>query len=174
MHPKPLQSLVGVEYVRFDGCKWGIYPGVHPILFPRSCNISTREISGIFLKAHPALLPQLSTTSTRAAIREAFSPEASPAASPVGMAVGQAVTDYIGVLGDCTGFRFEKPPPGKPSGAWAAGDQRGPRDYFREDLQYDHPLIKNTVNSATSYCTLLPISWLDNDKSYHGFIYSYL
>jgi hypothetical protein len=35
------------------------------------------------------------------------------------------VPGYIGVYGDCTGFRFEKPRPGNLYGAWAADDLGG-------------------------------------------------
>jgi hypothetical protein len=35
------------------------------------------------------------------------------------------VTGYIGGFGDYTGFRFEKPRPVIPCGAWAVGNYRG-------------------------------------------------
>jgi hypothetical protein len=35
------------------------------------------------------------------------------------------VTEYIGVSGDCTGFRFEEPHSGNPHRAWTAGCYRG-------------------------------------------------
>ena len=35
------------------------------------------------------------------------------------------MTEDIGVLGDCMGFRFEKPRPGNPYGAWTAGSYGG-------------------------------------------------
>jgi len=34
---------------------------------------------------------------------------------------GRAVTGYNGVLGDCTGFHFEKPRPGNLYETWTAG-----------------------------------------------------
>jgi hypothetical protein len=48
-NPKLCQPIATVKYDMFVGCKWGFYPGVGPILFPRLCNISAREIFGISL-----------------------------------------------------------------------------------------------------------------------------
>ena len=52
------------------------------------------------------------------------------------------MTGYIGVFGDCTGFRFEKPRPGNPYGAWAAGSYRGFRGFISTTGKFfknDHP-----------------------------------
>jgi hypothetical protein len=70
-----------------------------------------------------------------------------------GWAVRRAVTGYIGVFTIPTGFRFEKPRPGNPYGAWAAGDHRGfwgfistPGIFFKNDhsgyLNHQYPLKK--------------------------------
>ena len=40
------------------------------------------------------------------------------------------MTGCIGVFMVSTGFRFEKPRPGNPCGAWAAGDYRGIRCFI--------------------------------------------
>ena len=40
------------------------------------------------------------------------------------------MTGCIGVFMDPTGFRFEKPRPGNPRQAWAAGDYRGIRGFI--------------------------------------------
>ena len=40
------------------------------------------------------------------------------------------MTRGIGVFGVYSGFRFEKPRPGNPCGAWAVGDYRGIRGFI--------------------------------------------
>jgi hypothetical protein len=52
-NPKLCQPIATVKYDMFVGCKWGFYPGVGPILFPRFCNISAREFCGGSIKASP-------------------------------------------------------------------------------------------------------------------------
>ena len=53
------------------------------------------------------------------------------------------MTGYIGVFGDCTGFRFEKPRPGNPYGAWAAGSYRG----FRGFISTTGKFFKMTIHT---------------------------
>jgi hypothetical protein len=71
------------------------------------------------------------------------------------------MTGCIGVFIVPTGFRFEKPRPGNPCGAWAAGDYRGIRgfistagNYFLNNHldyldQLDHQGHQNKIFSAT-------------------------
>jgi hypothetical protein len=52
------------------------------------------------------------------------------------------MTGCIGVFMVPTGFRFEKPRPGNPCGAWATGDYRGIRGFIsttRKFFKNDHP-----------------------------------
>jgi hypothetical protein len=52
------------------------------------------------------------------------------------------MTGCIGVFMVPTGFRFEKPRPGNPCGAWAAGDYRGIRGFISTAGKFfknDHP-----------------------------------
>jgi hypothetical protein len=52
------------------------------------------------------------------------------------------MTTCIGVFMVPMGFRFEKPRPGNPCGAWAAADYRGIRGFIsttRKFFKDDHP-----------------------------------
>ena len=71
------------------------------------------------------------------------------------------MTGCIGVFMISTGFRFEKPRPGNPCGAWAAADYRGIRGFistagkfFKNNHldyldQFDHQGHQKKIFSAT-------------------------
>ncbi len=62
------------------------------------------------------------------------------------------MTTCIGVFMVPTGFRFEKPHPGNPCGAWAAADYRGFRGFISTAGKFFKKLITwiTSITSITS------------------------
>jgi hypothetical protein len=145
IHPKALQNMIGVDRVNYVGFFRSFLPPLLPHLEPYSTIDLPGNILGFPYSAPWAspLLPRQTRKMSQSGTLRSVLPRRihQPHCQP-GWAGGRAVTGYIGVFGDCTGFRFEKPRPGNPYRAWAAGSYRGFRGFISTTgnfFKIDHP-----------------------------------